>query len=213
MNIFFSRTAVKLTFLSVMLLVTSLLYCRESSLKITITDPGTFKKGCTVFLGDSNVMMTSWQEYFGESVCNLGLGGATTDYVMMKRDMVKDLAPSRIVILVGGNDLLRLRSVPEVAAKYRAIIARYRNISNNIFFVSNLPIRKKLFIKNWMIIWLNIELEKICKETGVRFVNVYHLLYRDGQLDRNFAFDEIHINRDGQKIVADELGKHFNASK
>src|SRR5271157_2424157 len=63
--------------------------------------------GCLLFEGDSNVELIDVQEYFKTAACNYARRGSTTEDLLARVEKVKTTKPAAIILLVGGNDLLR----------------------------------------------------------------------------------------------------------
>ncbi len=166
-------------------------------------------RGCILFVGDSNVQLIDWQSYFDENVCNYGIGGSTTADLYARRYRVYQLQPDKIVMLVGGNDLLRYIDYTTIENNYRKLIRYYLSITGDVYCISNLPVNPKIYLSNWAIIILNMKLENICKEMGVTYVNAFPHLYTKSGLNPRYALDEVHINEEGHKVVVSVLKNHL----
>ncbi len=165
--------------------------------------------GCILFVGDSNVQLIDWQSYFDEDVCNYGIGGSTTSDLYAIRYRVYRVRPGKIVMLVGGNDLLRYIDYSTIENNYRKLIRYYRSVTDEVYCISNLPVNPKIYLSNWAIIILNMKLENICKEMGVTYVNAFPHFYLKSGLNPKYALDDVHINEEGHRLLVSVLKNHL----
>lgn len=168
-------------------------------------------EGCMLFEGDSNIELIYVQNYFSGPVCNYSRRGSTTNDLLERKEHVSKLRPSVIIMLAGGNDLLRLTPQTKIAENYGRLISYYRSISDRLFCISNLPlsVHPKLYLKNSDIIRINQELEKECRKQGATYVNAYPELLKDGLLNPDYAMDPVHLNQAGQEVLINTLKKHL----
>jgi len=166
--------------------------------------------GCLIFEGDSNVELINFQEYFAQPACNYARRGSTSEDLLKRADKVKQTQPSVIVMLVGGNDLLRSVPIEDIEKNYAELIGYYKTISRKVFCISNLPVIQKLHSTNSEIITLNRILERVCAKQGITFVNIYPHLYKNGGLNPDYARDPVHLNKAGQDKLVGYLKKYLN---
>ena len=165
--------------------------------------------GCLILEGDSNVELINFQEYFAQPACNFAKRGSTTEDLLKRVDKVKETLPSIIVVLVGGNDLLRSVPIEEIEKNYAELISYYKTITKKVYCVSNLPVIQKLYSTNSEIITLNRILERVCAKQLVTFVNIYPHLYKNGGLNPDLARDPVHLNKAGQDKLVGYLKKYI----
>jgi lysophospholipase L1-like esterase len=169
------------------------------------------KKGCLVFVGDSNIEITNWQEHFKRSVCNYGKRGSTSGDLYKRRRRVQRLKPETIVMLVGGNDLILQKEIDEISSNYHKLISYYKTISKRVYCISNLPLTSKLPLTNATMRQLNTRLRHACRKYDAVYVNVFpHLYHRRHGLNPRYKRDPIHLNRKGGEVVAEVLKRHLN---
>jgi lysophospholipase L1-like esterase len=92
----------------------------------------TARRGQTVFAGDSITEGYRVDEWFagytaetGQTVYNRGISAETSDQLLARwEDTVLALAPSRIVLLIGSNDLAKGTAPETVADNVRAMLAQ-----------------------------------------------------------------------------------------
>ncbi len=166
--------------------------------------------GCTLFEGDSNIELINVQDYFTEPACNYAYRGSTTRTLLDRREKAFLLKPARIVVLVGGNDLIARFPSAETHRNYDELLGYYKGVSKNVYCISNLPVNPDIFIKNSTLVELNKRLERICRNKDVTFVNVYPHLLKNGGLNPDYAIDQVHLNKAGQDVLMDVLRKYLN---
>ncbi len=168
-------------------------------------------EGCIAFTGDSNIEITQWHRYYKKrNACNLAIRGYTTEQVYRDRDKVRALKPGAIVVQCGGNDLRHRVNIQTINRNHIKIMEYYKEICQDVYFLSLLPVVNNEYISNATIRELNAMLEKACKERKVRFVDVFTPLYNPARgLDTPYALDLVHVNRTGQDRVGAILRKHL----
>lgn len=157
--------------------------------------------GCIAFEGDSNMELINFQEYLAAPACNYSHRGSTTADVLARKEKIRKINPSVIVVLVGGNDVVKSYSEETTARNYEELIGFYRSICGKVYFISNLPINPRLTIKNSAMIRLNARLSQTCRRLGATFINVFPSLYLNGGLNPAYACDPVHLNRAGQDVL------------
>ena len=165
--------------------------------------------GCIVFEGDSNFELIYFQEYLTAPACNYAHRGSTTTDVLARKEKIRKLGPGIIVILVGGNDVVKSYPEETTARNYEELIGFYTSISGRVYCISNLPVNPRLYIKNSTMLRLNARLEQACRKLGATFINVFPSLYRNGGLNPDYASDPVHLNRAGQEVLMGILKKYL----
>ncbi|MBP7737359.1 MAG: hypothetical protein KA369_15370 [Spirochaetes bacterium] len=165
--------------------------------------------GCTLFEGDSNIELINVQDYLSEPACNYAYRGSTTRTLLDRREKVSLLKPARIVVLVGGNDLVAKLPSEDTYRNYDELLGYYKGVSKNVYCLSNLPVDPAIIIKNSTLVALNEQLERICRKRGVTYVNVYPHLLKNGGLNPDYAMDPVHLNKAGQDVLMDVLKKNL----
>ena len=93
-------------------------------------------KGQIIFIGDSITDLYPLDDYYADldlAVYNRGIGGDTTVGVKNRLDLsLFDLAPSKIVLMIGTNDINGLRSVNDILVTYEEIVATIYEKLHNI---------------------------------------------------------------------------------
>jgi len=172
------------------------------------------QKGGIVFVGDSITQDYNVSEYFpGKLVYNRGIGGDTTVGLLKRLDeSVFDLDPKTVVLLIGTNDLALLKTTPEeTASRIGEIVAkiRERQSETKIVLQAVYPVNPKVDPgtvgkrKNEDIRKINGIIRNI---QGIVFVDFTDLIAdAEGNFDRKYTVEGLHMNQDGYAIVTDRL--------
>ena len=161
------------------------------------------KKYRIVMLGDSITAGIAWNELLGISdIANRGIGGDTTEGFYNRLSNIYSLEPELCFIMGGINDIAGFYSVNSIKMNFEKIIEGL--LENGIIPV----IQSTLYVTNEYPHWhrlnasvdeLNNELEKICHEKEIMFLNINNILSKDGALKKEFAYDGVHLTGSGYK--------------
>lgn len=189
---------------------------RESKIATFLDENATLPDGGTVFLGDSITDLYDLDRYFPDKgYINRGIGGDTTEGVLDRFDeTVLPLRPSRIVLLIGVNDLNYGRSVEDTLESYARLVDHIRETLPDIvlYLISIYPVNgtsyAPLLLHKDKIVRLNEEIETLASERNATFVDIHPLLLREGSdlLDALVSDDGLHLNDAGYVIVTAVLG-------
>lgn len=130
-------------------------------------------------------------------------GGTLDDVTAACDDISHDANENTLFLLhVGTNDLQRTRS-EALLEKYRTMIRKYKERSNNVIISGILPRinADRLFYNKAFS--TNARLVNLCREEGVRFVNFWNDFYNQETLFNN---DGLHLN----EIGSARLGRLFH---
>ena len=162
--------------------------------------------GPVVFLGDSITEGGIWSELFpGVPVRNRGIGGDTTRRVLARVDEVHRLAPRRIFLMIGVNDLNAGMPLAETEANLRALLDDLaRNLpATEVVVQSLLPVNDRWLghADNAGILAINRILKREADARGLRYVDLNPLFQGPGgQLRRDLSNDGIHLLGPGYEI-------------
>ena len=128
--------------------------------------------------------------------------------------MVYRYNPSKVFLLIGTNDI-------EIGKVNDYIIERIGKIIDEIklnrkyteiYVESIYPINSNK-IKNRsnnFINELNNEIQLLCKEKEVKYINVHKLLLdENGELSENYSDDGLHLTYEGYEVVTEKLEKYL----
>lgn len=174
-------------------------------------------KGQIVFAGDSITEFFALKKYLGRQYPLINRGIAGTDSVWLLdhlKEQVLDLEPSKIVLMIGINDLGRGYAVRDIVNRLADMVAEIRSNlwGTPIYILSVLPVNEEesyqatVKIRNNQIVEaLNQQLSVL---PGVTFVDLYPLLLDDkGQLADAYTRDGLHLSPEGYEIIAQVIIK------
>ncbi len=158
--------------------------------------------------------------YPGIVVVNRGIGGDTIGglaaYGVYDRlsSSIINLNPSKLILLVGINDLIWVKSVSmeKKIDQYAYLVWTIRkNLPDTqLYLISNLPCKGKLAYVNDDAERFNLNIKKIAQIYGAQYIDIAPY-FRDekGELKAELATDDIHINQAGYKIMTDLYKKEI----
>ena len=130
--------------------------------------------------------------------------GASVDDVAEAVDTVVEGVPTNgiVVIHAGTNDVMRTRS-EELLEKYRRMIRKYKEKTNNIVISGILPRIDAVNSFYGKAFSINKRVKNLCLQEGIEFVDTWNEFY--GKRDM-FMNDGLHLNSTGSA----RLGRLFN---
>ncbi|MEX0877951.1 MAG: GDSL-type esterase/lipase family protein [Candidatus Spechtbacterales bacterium] len=131
-----------------------------------------------------------------EEITNAGVNGDTTESALARLDSdVLDKNPRIVIILLGGNDVLRRIPKEETLNNLEQIITRIQAEGAVVVLVG---------IPGKLLDPYDDEYEELAKETRSAFVpNILKNILKN----RDLMHDSIHPNDAGNKIMAERIGK------
>ena len=172
-------------------------------------------KGQIIFVGDSITDMYPLDDYYADlnlACYNRGIGGDMTQGVIDRlQTSIFDLEPSKIVLMIGTNDVDWGVSEEVIISNHRTILEKIKETQPTVelYFMSIIPQNKDLekssgldvTKNNETIKKLNIEIEKLCAEYGHTYIDLYsHLLDENGYLRKDCSDDGLHLNSGGFEV-------------
>ena len=154
------------------------------------------------FVGDSLTDRCEWAELLNRcDVFNRGVDADTTDGVLSRIAEITARKPSKIFIMIGGNDFVIGRKVPEIEGNYKEIIHRIRAESprTKIYIQSNLPTQyRRVPLPRNYIRELNNRLKSMTDGRYIFFVDIYsRMVDKNGDLNPAYTTDGAHLNGAG----------------
>ena len=162
-----------------------------------------------VFLGDSMTDEGDWKKLFPDvNLVNRGIGGDTTLGVLNRIDQVLALAPSKIFLMIGTNDLCYNRSVEDTLKNYDQILnILHKNLpQTKIYIESVLPFNDQIFPSRYLRTNENIEelnrgIKKLAEKYAYPYLDlVPFFMDENGRLPENYTVDGLHLNEKGYTI-------------
>jgi lysophospholipase L1-like esterase len=189
-------------------------YYRNKVMSFAIQNTN-LSKGQIIFVGDSITDLYPLDDYFADldlACYNRGIGGDTTTGVINRLEVsLFDLEPSKIILMIGTNDINGSVSRDQIVTNYRKILdeIKINQPTVDLYFVSVIPQNKdlesytgiKVDETNGAILEINDDIKKLCEEYGHTFVDLHSLLLdENGYLKKDYSDDGIHLNSSGFQV-------------
>lgn len=153
-----------------------------------------------VMLGDSITEGGNWTAFFpGIAIANRGIGGDTTEGMAQRLNSVLGVAPRKVFVMAGINDIVMNRKpVTEVFEHYKHIIDALTRAKIQVVVQSTLytgpafPPAINIAVKD-----LNSRLHALCARGPCVYVNLNPVLAPSGMLDTRYTGDHLHLNDAG----------------
>ena len=174
-----------------------------------------------VFIGDSITDYCKLDNYYSElqlAKYNRGISGDTTGGVLNRLKVsLFDIKPSKVVLMIGINDINWGVENSEIIKNYRNIL---KDISINlpqteVFCVSMLPENKDLWVdvdKNIQTIkTINPKIKKFADEFGYTYVDMFsQVAGSNDYLIKEYSDDGLHLNHAGYVKFSTYLKPYLN---
>ena len=163
--------------------------------------------GQIVFIGDSITDLCPLDDYYSElplAAYNRGIGGDTTSGVLKRLDIsVIDIRPSKVVILIGANDINGGVSEKDILENHKKILNEITEKlpETEIYLMSLIPQNKDIEVyanidvtkNNLTILSINENLKQISKEyEKVMYVDLFSALKDENHfLKKEYSDDGI----------------------
>lgn len=178
----------------------------------------------TVFFGDSITEMYNTDKHFkGLNVVNRGISSETSKELLDRLTMnVMSIAPKRVIILVGTNDIAHHYTNNEIVNNIMEIVThiRYFSDTTEIFIESILPVNdsanllSKYAVKNRTnerIDAINEKLKDNSKYYDYTYIDTASSLKDDnGNLKKEYTVDGLHLSKAGYNVITDILKENIS---
>ena len=164
-----------------------------------------------VFLGDSITAGGLWEELLGEpQILNRGIGGDTTAQLVERAAGIHALAPRKLFVMIGINDLNGGVSQEETFENLKTLFDGFdREIPDTeIFLQSTLPVNDdwRIPIDPADVDAINDRLQREADTRGYTFLDLRpRFSDDDGELRHDLSNDGIHLLGPGYIVWRDEL--------
>ena len=164
-----------------------------------------------VFIGDSITDGYKLDDYYRElslATYNRGIGGDTTGGVLARLDVsLFDIKPTKIVLMIGTNDINWGISKDEILNNYREILSKIKEAlpDTEVFCMSVIP-QNRIFVpfdaelakRTETILEVNEGIKALVDSAGYSYVNIFDDLSDDaGILKNEYTDDGLHLNHEG----------------
>jgi lysophospholipase L1-like esterase len=173
---------------------------REAFFKNLHSSPG------LVMLGDSLTEFGPWSELIeGKGTLNRGITGDTSADLLNRID--DDSVPpySRVLIMVGVNDIRAGVPISRIAANVAEIVARLKEQGSLPVIQSTLLVSQDQPTVNTAVAELNVQLRNYCVVNSIKFVDVNTILAPKGYLEAEYTWDGTHLTGEGYLRWAEVL--------
>lgn len=164
-----------------------------------------------MMLGDSITDEAQWSELLNMLVYNRGISGDTTSGVLDRLEASTAKGVKKVFIMIGVNDIMRGKNEDEVFSNYKKIVKFFLDKNIEVIIQSTLYIgesRKQDF--NEKIENLNLKLSNFSKEKNLVFIDLNKYLSTDKVLNKEYSFDDLHLNAKAYTIWVNILKKYLN---
>lgn len=152
-----------------------------------------------VFFGNSITRGSSFHEYFSDvKICNLGYPGDNLDGMILRVDQIKAVKAEKVFLMAGINGL-EIQTLDVFESKYDKLIKEIKKANPDIvlYLQSILPVNNDIaqnkYASNEKIMKANNIIERIAKNNGCEYINVFDLYIKDGMLDCSVTKDGVHL--------------------
>ncbi len=173
-----------------------------------------------VFLGDSIFEFYNLDKFYdGMPIVNSGISGNTTvDILNDLENRVYKYNPSKIVLMIGTNDLVLETSNDEIVENISKIIDKIKKNRKyaEIYVQSIYPVNNGDDEKinhsmvnirtNENIKYINQKLENLCVEKKIHYMDIYSLLAdEEGNLKLEYTTEGLHITDEGYQVITEAV--------
>lgn len=176
-------------------------------------------KGQIVFAGDSITEFFALKKYLGRDLPLVNRGIAGTDSVWLLdhlKEQVLELEPSKLVLLIGINDIGRAYPIQEIVNRISDIVmtVRQESLFTEIYLLSVLPVSERPEHSSKVKIRNNATVRDLNQQLavlpGVTYVDLYdYLTDAQGQLNDTYTTDGLHLSPQGYQVLAEPIKKEI----
>ena len=176
-------------------------------------------KGQIVFAGDSITEFFALKKYLGRDFPLVNRGIAGTDSVWLLehlKEQVLDLEPSKLVLLIGINDIGRGYPIRDIINRISDIImtVRQESLFTEVYLLSVFPVSEKSQYASKVKIRNNATVRELNQQLavlpGVTYVDLYdYLTDAQGQLNDTYTTDGLHLSPQGYQVLAEPIKKEI----
>lgn len=165
-----------------------------------------------LFIGDYHTDGLEFDDFYKPYVKVSNEDYTTSDIVDDLRDYVYVYNPTHVFIQLGANDFKGETSISQVVSNLKSIVIGIKNNRSlaNIYVESIYPVGEGYEgINNDFIIDANTEIEAMCKEEKVNYIDIFSELSEKGVLKQDYTDDGIILNSDGYKKVFKVINRYI----
>lgn len=151
-----------------------------------------------VFFGASLTSDGKWQEFFDTlKVCNLGKSGDRLETMLWRVPQITAVHPKKVFLAMEQNNM-HGSSLEEIEVLYVTLIdSIQRSNPQTVLYLESLtPLNEKQYHRvcdNTIIKNVNKVIERVAKERGLQYIDIYNIFQVDGQLPMSISTDGQHL--------------------
>lgn len=159
------------------------------------------------------------KKYLGREFPLVNRGIAGTDSVWLLehlKEQVLDLEPSKLVLLIGINDIGRGYPIRDIVTRISDIImtVRQESLFTEVYLLSVFPVSEESQYASKVKIRNNTTVRELNQQLavlpGVTYVDLFDYLTDDmGQLNDNYTTDGLHLSPQGYQVLAEPIIKEI----
>ena len=173
-------------------------------------------KGQIVFVGDSITDLYPLDDYYADldlAAYNRGIGGDTTTGVLNRlKESIFDLKPSKVVLMIGTNDINGGVKTDKILENYQSILEKIQAElpTTKIYCVSIIP--QNLTLEGYSLIKVSKTTSRILEineqiksivssKENITYLDLFPLLAdENNMLIERYSDDGLHLNAEGFKV-------------
>jgi lysophospholipase L1-like esterase len=190
--------------------ITTLVYnkYRFFDIKRSIYAPLPIAKTDVLFIGDSMTEQFPINEMFSTmNIKNRGISGSASGDVL-KSVRGFDI-PNTVFLMVGVNDFfysvkqdITFKNIEQIIDLLHA-----KNPSVKVYIQSVLPVSDKKMTEKVVI--FNDRVKALTKQHNATYVNLFPYFLKNGQINKLFTVDGVHLSAEGFKVWRDNIRKYI----
>jgi len=176
---------------------------RESVLKPLPIDTGDI-----VFVGNSITEGFPLNEMFHSlKIKNRGISGNRSCHIRKRIEAIAAARPAKIFLDVGINDILNNVPLDTLKVNYQVIVNTiwYASPETKIYVQSIFPLGRSHAELQPAIEAFNHWLMDYCSFSHLPYIDLFTAFYKDGFLNPDYTYDDIHLNGAGYPVWRDKI--------
>ena len=122
------------------------------------------------------------------------------------RELMEEVKPDRLFVMLGGNDLLQGASPEEATARMEAFLLGAQIERENILLIGPLPVARGAWVATEERVLESVELADRCRDMAAK----QGFMYVDGRhWGVELTYDGVHFSEKGHRAFAEGLWNYF----
>ena len=156
-----------------------------------------------VFIGDSLVARWDLREYFpSRNTENYGISGSGITHIEDYRGYFTE---KNVVIVIGTNDLSRIKSDEEYVGRYVDAVIQLGADKTYLFSIFPRSFKNDPDSINYKIASINSLIKKRIDSTSVHYIDVFNELSKGDSIDMQYSYDGLHLSTYGYELISSRL--------